>query len=118
MCNIINAPIILASKNGLNSSALSEISRLKSKNAYIIGGTGVISDEVEDQLKNLGISAIRFSGISRYETSVRIAEQIGTEKGIIIASGKNFPDALSIAPIAAQKGMPILLFLKLHYQVK
>ena len=26
-----NAPIILASKNGLNSSALSEISRLKSK---------------------------------------------------------------------------------------
>lgn len=27
----------------------------------------------------------------------------------MVASGENFPDALSIAPIAAQKGMPILL---------
>lgn len=104
-----NAPIILTSKNGLSSSALSELSRLKSKNAYIVGGTGVISDKVENQLQNLGISVIRFSGINRYETSVKIAEQIGTEKGIVIASGENFPDALSIAPIAAQKGMPILL---------
>lgn len=107
-----NAPIILAAKNGLSSSALSELSRLKSKNAYIIGGTGVISGELENQLKSLGISAIRFSGINRYETSVRIAEQIGTDNGIVIASGENFPDALSIAPIAAQKGMPILLSTK------
>lgn len=104
-----NAPIILTTKNELNSSALSELLRLKTKNAYIIGGTGVISEEVETQLKNLGINILRIAGANRYETSVKIAEQIGTEKGIVIASGENFPDALSIAPIAAQKGMPILL---------
>jgi len=104
-----NAPILLTKTDQLNDLSISELSRLKTKNVYIIGGTGVISNEVEDQLKNLGISCIRLAGINRYETSVKIAEQIGTDNGIVVASGENFPDALSIAPIAAEKGMPILL---------
>lgn len=104
-----NAPILLTKTDQLNDLAISELSRLKTKNVYIIGGTGVISNEVEDQLKNLGINCIRLAGINRYETSVKIAEQIGTDNGIVVASGENFPDALSIAPIAAEKGMPILL---------
>ena len=82
------------------------------KNAYIVGGTGVISTEVETQLNNLGITWTRLAGNNRYETSVKVAETLGTENGIVVASGENFPDALSIAPIAANIGMPILLSTK------
>ncbi len=104
-----NAPIILTSKDKLNSSALEELAKLKANTAYIIGGTGVISTNIEDQLRGLGITCTRLAGEDRFETSVKVAEQLTTENGIAIASGENFPDALSIAPIAAKMGMPILL---------
>jgi putative cell wall-binding protein len=104
-----SAPIILTDKDGLSKSQLDQLSTLKVKNAFIIGGTGVITTNVEIQLKALGINYIRFAGSDRYETSAKIAEQLSTDNGVMVASGKNFPDALSVASIAAAKGMPILL---------
>jgi len=104
-----NSPILLTSKQALSSDIINEIQRLNAKEAYIVGGTGVVSENVEGQLTSLGLTVNRYAGINRYETSVKVAEQIGTDKGIVIATGVNFPDALSIAPIAAMEGMPILL---------
>jgi len=104
-----SAPIILTDKKALSSSQLDQLSKLKVKDAFIIGGTGVITTNVEIQLKALGINYIRFAGSDRYETSAKIAEQLSTDNGVMVASGKNFPDALSVASIAAAKGMPILL---------
>ncbi|MBV7272078.1 DUF5050 domain-containing protein [Clostridium sp. PL3] len=104
-----NAPIILSSKDQLSNPVLDELIKLKTKNVYIIGGTGVISTHIEEQLKSLEINCTRFAGQDRFETSVKVAEQLNSENGIAVASGENFPDALSIAPIAAKLGMPILL---------
>lgn len=104
-----NAPILLTSKDNLNYSTFREIERLGAKTALLIGGTGVISKNVETQLNDMGVQPVRIAGSDRYETSIKIAKIIGTGNGIAIASGENFPDALSIAPIAAAKQMPILL---------
>jgi len=104
-----NAPVLLVEKNSISDSAIGEINRLGVKNAFIIGGTGVISENIEGQLINLNISYTRIQGIDRYETSVKVAELIGTTNGAVITSGENFPDALSIAPIAGKRQMPILL---------
>ncbi|KPU45020.1 N-acetylmuramoyl-L-alanine amidase LytC precursor [Oxobacter pfennigii] len=104
-----NAPIILSQREKLNDAAIDEIKRLKAVNAYIIGGTGVISENIEDQLKSLGIAFVRLAGNDRYQTSVKVAELLGTENGVVVATGENFPDALGIAPISAKLGMPILL---------
>jgi len=104
-----DAPIILTEKQALSSDTIDEIVRLQAKEAYIVGGIGVVSDNVEKQLKALGLVTERYAGLNRYETSVKVAEQIGTDKGVVISTGANFPDALSIAPIAAMEGMPILL---------
>ncbi|MFL0268031.1 cell wall-binding repeat-containing protein [Candidatus Clostridium radicumherbarum] len=68
-----------------------------------------MSTNVENQLKNIGVSFTRIGGINRYETSKLVAEKLGTSNGIIAATGLDFPDALSIAPIAGIKPMPILL---------
>lgn len=104
-----NAPIFLTSKNGLSLDALKSLKDLEVKNVYIVGGTGVVSPNIEEQLKTLNITTTRLSGKDRYETSVKIAEMLGTENGIAVASSENFPDALSMAPIAAKMQMPILL---------
>lgn len=55
-------------------------------------------------------SVNRLSGVDRYDTNLSIVRNGWTEAtNVIIANGENFPDALSIAPIAAAKGVPILL---------
>ncbi|PRR77101.1 N-acetylmuramoyl-L-alanine amidase LytC precursor [Clostridium liquoris] len=107
-----DAPILLTSQNTISKNLLDEIKRLGAKNAFIIGGTGVISEDIEKQLKNNSIAYTRIYGHDRYETSVNVAKMIGTNNGAFIASGENFPDAISAAPIAALKEMPILLTTK------
>lgn len=104
-----NAPILLNSGNSLKDSVKSEIVRLGVKNVMIVGGTGVMPTSIESQLSSMGIKSSRLQGQDRYETSVEVAKNIGTGNGIIVASGENFPDAVSVASIAAVKQMPILL---------
>lgn len=104
-----NGPILITEGNKLNSKVYEEIKRLKTKNVMIVGGTGVILPAVEEALKGINVQVTRISGQNRYETSVKVAEIVGTSNGVVLASGGNFPDALSIASIAAAKQMPILL---------
>lgn len=104
-----NAPILLTESNSIRSGVLNEIGRLNAKNAIIVGGTGVISENIANSLKNKGLTVSRKQGKNRYETSVEVAKEIGTNNGVAITSGENFPDALSIASISASKQIPILL---------
>ena len=104
-----NAPILLTEFNNLNSDTSTELKRLKVKKVYIIGGTGVISEDIDKQLYLMGISVLRLAGQDRYETALMVANEVGIKKGIFVVSGLDFPDALSAAPIAAAKGMPIIL---------
>lgn len=104
-----DAPILLTSKNSISDGTINEIKRLKPELIYIVGGTGAISDDIQSELQGMGINCIRLGGKNRYETSVAVAKEVGTSSNIVVASGENFPDALSIAPYAASKGMPIIL---------
>jgi len=104
-----DAPILLTSKYTLESQTKKELTRLNVQSVFIIGGTGVISSGVEQEIKNMGIRVTRIAGQDRYETSVKVAEKMDYVDKAIIATGDNFPDALSIAPIAAMKEIPILL---------
>jgi putative cell wall-binding protein/peptidoglycan/xylan/chitin deacetylase (PgdA/CDA1 family) len=104
-----DAPILLTEKNLMNENILTEIKRLKATEAILVGGTGAIGTGVENQLKSLGIDITRIGGTDRYDTSKKIAETMGVDNGIIIATGLDFPDALSIAPISGIKSIPIVL---------
>ena len=104
-----NAPILLSSKDSLDEHTKSQLSGLKVKQVFIIGGIGVISTNVEQAIKNMGIEISRLAGNDRYETSLKVAQSMGKFNQAVIATGEDFPDALSIAPIAAMKGIPIIL---------
>ncbi len=105
----LNAPIILTEGKQLNYNAKQQLERLQVKNVIIVGGPGSISYNTENQIKNLGISTKRIYGASRYDTSLEVAKEIGVENGVVVTNGLGFADALSMAPIAANKQMPILL---------
>ncbi|MGI1658544.1 MAG: cell wall-binding repeat-containing protein [Desulfitobacterium sp.] len=103
------APILLTSKNKLEEPTKNQFLSLNVKNVIIVGGEGVISTKVEKDIKNMGITVSRAAGLNRYETSLEVAKLMGTFDEAVVATGEDFADILSIAPIAAQKGMPILL---------
>ena len=58
---------------------------------------------------------VRLFGLSRYETGYKVADQLkevlGVEKfeAVIVATGKNFADALAGSYLAVEKNAPILL---------
>lgn len=105
-----DAPILLTEPEFLDYDIVQELIRLQVDNVIIIGGPGAVSYDVENSLKSFGIMKVmRIWGEDRYETAVKIAEELGTSLRVALASGNDFPDALSISPIASSLDMPILL---------
>lgn len=108
-----NAPILLTAKDALDSGTLAEIKRRSATNAIILGGTGVISDNVKSQLTAQGLSVERLAGKDRFETSAKIAKRIEDYTGnkaqiAFFVYYNDFADALSVSSVAAVSGSPIL----------
>lgn len=111
-----NGEIHLVNRGNLDKNTVNSLDKNEFKRAIIVGGTTAVSESIEAQLKSkLGEENVeRLGGLNRYETSVLVAskviessEDIGLKA--FIATGKNFADALSVAPIAASYGYPIVL---------
>jgi putative cell wall-binding protein len=105
------APVLLTKTASLPSSTIAELDRLNPDKAIILGGTGSVSSGVESQLRSMGIQNVqRIGGKDRYAVSAGVAEEVAEYSDTaIIASGLNFPDALSASGMAGYMGMPILL---------
>lgn len=108
-----NAPILLTKSNELNTKTRNEIERLNAKNIYIIGGENSVNKSVEKELMDIGYRVERISGEDRYITSLNIAKElnkyINIKEAVVVNGSKGIPDAVSVAGISAQKGMPVLL---------
>lgn len=107
------APLLLAKTKDLPTTTINEIKRLKAKKAIIVGGTGVVSDNVKSQMQALGLIVERISGDNRYGTSLEVAKYIDKNcydvSKIVVSNGYGEADALSIASPAARDKMPIIL---------
>lgn len=103
-----NAPILLTEKDSLNPKVKDELKRLDVKHIIIVGGTGAVSQNVEKQLNAIAPSE-RIKGSDRYDTSLNIAAKLGVSSSVVLATGEDYADAISISPIAAMKNMPIIL---------
>jgi len=104
-----SAPILLTPSKSLDPSIELEITRLKPKQVFIVGGAGAVSNEIKQKLESKGITVTRIYGASRYDTSLEIAKYLGPSKNVFVVTGNNYPDALSIASLAAYYEMPIML---------
>lgn len=107
-----DAPILLAQGNSLNRATVNEIERLGAKEVIILGGEIAVSSYIERELQNLGLRINRIAGNNRFETAELIADElklyVSSDKAVVV-DGFEFADAMSVAPFAAQEGMPIYL---------
>lgn len=113
--------LLLTAPNALPAAVEGELRRLQPHNVVLVGGTGVISPAVESRLRSIGSSwgmeaLWRVGGVDRYDTSRRLVEHAQNVLGmrfvdgpVFIATGTNFPDALSAAAAAGSQRMPLLL---------
>ena len=108
-----NAPILLTTSSNLTSTTKQTLIDLQVKNVFIIGGTGVIFASVESELQTMGIITTRIFGNDKYDTAIKVAQQITTTtttpSTIFVVTGEDYPDALSVASIASIKQIPIIL---------
>lgn len=99
LASALNAPLLLSSQYKLDSQTKNEIERLKAKKVYVVGGDNAISKSgVDTTLKSEKIDVTRLEGQDRYSTSQKVMEktkEIINPEYLLIASGKNFPDALA-----------------------
>ena len=91
-----NLPIILTDGHNLPKGIT------KDKVALIFGG------EKSVNIKGLE-KARRLAGADRYETALIIAKEFGNLEKFVLADGRNYPDALSVGPLAHKNNQPILL---------
>ena len=110
-----DGPILLINDNNIDK-ILSEINRLGAKEIVFVGGNS-ISKANEDKIKKFAESkssvVSAFAGENRYETAIKVAEETIAKRGnkgkVIIADGRNYPDAVSIASFSSKEGIPVIL---------
>lgn len=97
-------PILLTRSDALPKETASALEGYTS--SFVIGGTGVVSEDVFGRLPN----PERFGGKTRYDTGYEVATRLalGNQRAFI-ATGLDFPDALTGSVLAAKNDAPILL---------
>ena len=110
------APVIYLNTTGeLDDETYAYLKSIKStvKNAYVIGGEGVISKDMLNKAGNaLGVTPTRVFGKDRFETCVAVNNKFATVlngKSICVATGMDFPDALAGGVFAALNKSPLFL---------
>ena len=117
---IKGAPIIYLKNTGSIDSATAKYLKSvkgKVKNAYVIGGDGVISNAMmKNVAKTLGLTSgktvVRVAGANRYETGAAVNNKfksVLTGLGVCVAKGLDFPDALAGGVFAAKNKVPLFL---------
>lgn len=104
-------PVLLTPSGGLTSAVKAELKRLGAHSVFFIGLKDSVKSGITSALPNATITTIR--GRDRYETATLIADRLRTRLGridtVVLVPGDRYPDALSVAPLAAKKGWAILL---------
>lgn len=102
-------PILLTNTDSLDEATMAALEALGVEKVFAVGGRGVISDAVLEQLPN----PRRFSGDDRYMTALELARIFaGDASTLFFASGTNVSggaDAIAGAALAARQGTGVLL---------
>ncbi len=119
----VAAPILLTEADGLPKATKDFLKELLANKEignvnttiHLVGGTTVLSRELEKELRSYGFDIERYNGANREETSLEVAEKIidiqdssaTNDRFVVGAEGE--ADAMSIAPVAAREKTPIIV---------
>lgn len=101
-------PILLTNNSQqINNNLLETLKKLDIKNTILVGGQDVVSSETENIIKQSGYNPMRIAGEDRYGTAINLAQHALSinalsVKILFIATGEDFPDALTAGPLAGK----------------
>lgn len=107
-------PLLLTRGGWLPDVVRDEIDRLNPERVVVVGGPAAVSDRVVSELRSITptVTVTRQSGADRYATSRALVNQVFGLHGadvVYVATGANFPDALSAGAAAGSQDSPVLL---------
>ncbi|MEA3020261.1 MAG: hypothetical protein QOI47_1785 [Actinomycetota bacterium] len=107
-------PVLLVTKDAIPAETDTELRRLLPRRIVILGGTAAVSASVESSLALYTVppaQVTRLAGNDRSATSVAVSNATFPNGAATayLATGTNFPDALSGGPVAAHGPGPLLL---------
>ena len=110
----LNAPMLLTESNRIPKATADYLKKLSGEatvgdlsgiKIHLVGGTSVISKELERELKSYGFTVDRFNGKNREDTSMKVAKKVIEEKGnttsAFVVGAEGEADAMSIASVAS-----------------
>lgn len=108
-----NCPVVLTAKGSLSPEARSTLENLGVGHVFVMGGEAAVSAAAESQIAGMGIGVERVAGADRQATSLealaKVKEKTGSVSTVIVATGYNFADTLSIGPWSYAHVAPIIL---------
>ncbi|AXH96924.1 cell wall-binding repeat-containing protein [Ornithinimicrobium avium] len=102
-------PLLLTDPAKLRAVTAQAISDLAPQSVVVVGGASAVSDTVLDSIAAIVPDTTRVSGDDRYETAAAVAATYEADSVAYLASGQNYPDALTGGAFAAYHQGPLLL---------
>jgi putative cell wall-binding protein len=103
-------PLLLTPSNALPTVISDELTRLKPSKVVVVGGVSAVSESVVAGIAKSVPNTIRVAGSDRFETGRKVVQSAFPSAGSgYVATGLNFPDALSASAAAGAAGVPVVL---------
>lgn len=107
-------PLLLTEPDGVPDETRAALTALDIEQVIVLGGTAAVGIVPVAQLRGMDIEVRRLSGPDRFATAAAVADftvdLLGLDgASVLVATGRNFPDALSLAPLADARGASLVL---------
>lgn len=109
---LLQAPVLLTAGERLSEPVRGVIERHAPARIIVVGSEAAVPASIEAELRDLAPEAehVRHGGRDRHETAAMLAEHYFPQaREVFVATGWNYPDALSAGAAAAVRGAPVLL---------
>lgn len=108
-------PVLLTDTAALNPSTAAYLEGSQVTRVLVLGGTAAVSDDVVQQLQDLGLTVERIAGSSRADTAVEVAKARGEAAGVdqvLLVDGQgadSWVAGFASAALSGATGAPIVL---------
>lgn len=103
-------PVLLSQNSILPLTTKAALMSWGTEEVTILGGTGAISQGIQDTLEGMGLTVNRIGGLDRYETNYNVNHAYFNDPiKVYVASGQDYPDALTGALLAAKDQTTVVL---------
>ncbi|WP_169448612.1 ExeM/NucH family extracellular endonuclease [Ornithinimicrobium pekingense] len=108
----LGSPVLLTKTDRLPSTTRDALVELSPSRIVVLGGELAVSDAVLDEVRAAtGVEDVdRVAGPDRYQTALAVsAEFVASSDVVFVATGRTYPDALTVAAYAGAVSAPVLL---------